>query len=123
MSTDSAATTNSDPLKAVADALDAAAKAASESVEGAKSTIAGAVPEVEKQASRLIYNACYFLSYGVVFPTALLVRAVPKDNAIVHGFVDGASAAFDMVSDMKAEKSFGSPSTVSAELSPEPKAV
>lgn len=120
MSTDSVST-GPDPLKAVADALDAAAKAASEGVQGAKSTIAGAVPEVEKQASRLVYNACYYLSYGVVFPTALLVRAVPKDNAIVHGFVDGANAAFDLVSDMKAEKSVQVPTTVSAELTPEPK--
>ena len=34
-------------------------------------------------------------SYGVVFPTLLVARAVPKDNAIVNGLVDGARAARD----------------------------
>jgi hypothetical protein len=31
----------------------------------------------------------------------LLARAVPKDNAFVHGLIDGAQAARDMVDDWK----------------------
>ncbi|MGZ3396333.1 MAG: hypothetical protein ACXVB2_19585, partial [Isosphaeraceae bacterium] len=42
-------------------------------------------------------------SYGIVFPTALVARAIPKENAAVHGLIDGARAAIDMVNDMRAK--------------------
>ena len=42
---------------------------------------------------RTIYSTSYAVSYGVVFPTMLVVRAMPKDNALFHGLADGAEAA------------------------------
>src|SRR5262245_2620821 len=44
-------------------------------------------------ACRLVYTTCYTVSYGVVFPSVLLARSIPKENAAVRGFVDGAHAA------------------------------
>lgn len=104
MSTESATPAGADPIKAVADAMDAAVKAAQEGAEGARETVAEALPAAGQFLSRMVYNACYGLSYGVVFPTMLAVRAIPKDNAAVHGFVDGAQAALDMVDEMKSKK-------------------
>ena len=54
--------------------------------------------------SRFVYTTCYTISYGVVFPSVLVARSMPKNNAIVHGLVDGANAAFDMVDEMKKRK-------------------
>ena len=43
--------------------------------------------------SKSVYSTCYFLSYGVVFPTLWVAGLVPTDNAMGHGFRDGADAA------------------------------
>ena len=42
---------------------------------------------------RFVYTTSYTISYGVVFPSTLIARAVPVDNAAVHGLIDGARAA------------------------------
>ena len=90
-----------DPLKMVADAMEAAVQTAREGAAGAQATVAEAVPAASKVVSNLVYRACYGVSYGVVFPSVLLARSIPKDNPVVHGFVDGARAAIDMVNEMK----------------------
>jgi hypothetical protein len=43
--------------------------------------------------ARFVYTACYVASYGVVFPTLVVARSIPRDNAAVRGLVDGAGAA------------------------------
>ena len=43
----------------------------------------------------------------MVFPAVLVARAIPKENAAVHGFVDGARAAIDMVKEMQARSLSG----------------
>jgi hypothetical protein len=43
--------------------------------------------------SRAIYVTTYGISYGVVFPVALLARAIPCENAAIRGLIDGAHAA------------------------------
>jgi hypothetical protein len=101
MASESVTSPGSDPLKAVADAMDAAVKAAKEGAEDARTTAAEALPAAGQMLSRLAYNTCYAISYGVVFPTVLAVRAIPTNNAVVHGFIDGAHAAVDMVHEMK----------------------
>lgn len=90
-----------DPLKAVADAMEAAVQAAKSGAADARETAEKAFPVAANMLAKLAYNACYSLSYGVVFPTMLLARSVPKNNAVVHGFMDGAKAAVDMVDEMK----------------------
>ncbi|RUL83939.1 hypothetical protein [Tautonia sociabilis] len=103
MSDEAVKTTNEDPLKAVADALDAAVQAAKQGVEGAAATASGAMPAVNGFLSGIAYKTCYAVSYGVVFPTVLVARAIPKENAAVHGLIDGARAAMDLVDEMKSK--------------------
>ena len=40
----------------------------------------------------------------MVFPSVLVARTIPKNNPIVHGLIDGAHAAVDMVDEMKKRK-------------------
>jgi len=44
-------------------------------------------------AARFLYTTCYTLSYGVVFPSMVVARAIPRDNAAVRGLIAGAGAA------------------------------
>jgi hypothetical protein len=37
----------------------------------------------------------------------LAARAIPKENAVVHGLVDGARAAIDLVDEMRAKSQSG----------------
>jgi hypothetical protein len=53
--------------------------------------------------NRLLYRSSYLLSFGVVYPVMLVVHVVPKNNAIVHGLVDGALAARQQVESWGAE--------------------
>ena len=53
--------------------------------------------------SKSVYGVCYGLSYGLVFPTMLLVSILPTNNAFCHGLADGARAANDSVSRLRAK--------------------
>jgi hypothetical protein len=90
-----------DPLKTVADALDVAVKAAKDGAADAKATAGKMLPAAGRFLSRFVYTTSYTLSYGVVFPAVLIAKSMPANNAVVHGFVDGAKAANDMVAQMK----------------------
>lgn len=50
--------------------------------------------------NRFVYTACYTVSYGVVFPVALVALSVPRNNAFVQGIVDGSKAARHKVDDV-----------------------
>jgi hypothetical protein len=102
MSTESVPEAGSDPLKAIADAMDAAVQAAKDGVAEVGTTASDTMPALGRFLSRCAYKTCYSVSYGVVFPTLLVARSIPKDNAAVHGLIDGAHAAMDAVADMKA---------------------
>jgi hypothetical protein len=93
-----------DPLKTVADAMEHAVKAAKEGAVDARARVDQALPAVNRFVSRFAYTTCYTISYGVVFPSVLVARSIPKNNPIVHGLVDGAHAAMDMVDEMKKRK-------------------
>jgi hypothetical protein len=96
-----AKTSSRDPLKTVADALDAAVRAAKDGTADAKVAAAKMLPAAGRFLSRFVYTTSYTVSYGVVFPAVLLAKSIPANNAVVHGFVDGAQAANDMVIQMK----------------------
>ena len=114
MASESAASAGTDPLKAVADAMDAAVRAAKEGAEDARTTAVDALPAAGQMLTRLVYNTCYAVSYGVVFPTVFVARSLPANNAAVHGFVDGAHAAVDMVREMKHKSAGGDPLAAAA---------
>jgi hypothetical protein len=85
-----------DPLSAVADAMQAAAESVAEGATAAGS----ALPAVGLFANRLLYTTCYAVSYGVVFPVALVALSVPQNNPFVHGLVDGSRAARNKVDEI-----------------------
>jgi hypothetical protein len=84
-----------DPLRSAADAMALALQAAKDGAVDAQARVSEMMPAIGGFISRLTYTTCYAVSYGVVFPTLLIARTVPKDNAIVNGFADGARAARD----------------------------
>ena len=51
--------------------------------------------------SQLTYCTGYYLSYSVAFPTLFLIRIIPGAQAVVSGFMDGASAARDYVEGLR----------------------
>jgi hypothetical protein len=90
-------TPSADPLRSAADAMALALQAARDGASDAQARVSEIMPAVGGFLSRLTYTTCYAVSYGVVFPTLLVARAVPKDNALVNGLVDGARAAREAV--------------------------
>jgi hypothetical protein len=95
---------SSDPLRSVADALETAVQAAKDGAADAKSAVDKAIPAASRFLSRFVYTTSYTFSYGVVFPAVLIARSIPADNALVHGFVDGAKAASDAVDQWKSSR-------------------
>ncbi len=91
----------SDPLEVLPDAMDAAAQSATEGIREARTVVTDAVPVAGQYLAQAVYKTCYTISYGVIFPSLLIARSLPKDNAAVHGLIDGAHAAIDMVNEMK----------------------
>ncbi len=90
-------TPSADPLRSAADAMALALQAAKDAAADAEERVSEMMPAIGEFLSRLTYTTCYAVSYGVVFPTLLVARAVPKDNAVVNGLVDGARAARDAI--------------------------
>ncbi len=114
----SAGTSSGDALKAVADAMETAIQAAKDGTADAKATVEKAFPIVSRFLSRSVYTTCYTISYGVVFPTILIARSIPANNTVVHGFLDGARAAIDMVDQLKRRRLSSTPSESFPPLSP-----
>jgi hypothetical protein len=94
-------TSSGDPLKTLGDALETVAQVARDGAAGTGLTVNDTLPAAGRFLSRLMYTTCYAFSYGLVFPTALLVKSIPANNAVVHGFVDGAQAAKEMVEQLR----------------------
>jgi len=82
----------------MSDTLTAAA-----SVSEAVEAVANAPETISKLtdlAERVVYGASYTVAYAIVFPVALLFAAVPKNNCLVRGFLDGSTAAQDRAQSM-----------------------
>jgi len=107
---------NEDPLQSIADALQTAGDSIKEGAVHAQAKATQVFPQVSRFASRFMYTTCYTISYGVVFPSALLAMSIPQDNAFVHGLIDGAHAARQKVDDLLG------PQEPSAEPAAEPRA-
>ena len=89
-----------DPLKTAADAMALAVQAAKDGAADARAKANEIMPSVGLFFSRLTYTTSYAISYGVVFPALFVARAIPRENALVHGFLDGGAAARDAVAAM-----------------------
>jgi hypothetical protein len=84
---------NSDPAAAASGALDLVTRATREGAADARAAADRTLAATSRFLSRFVYTTCYTVSYGVVFPTMLLARSIPRDNAAVRGLTDGARAA------------------------------
>lgn len=107
-----------DPLKKVADAMQAALDSAREGAADARQTAEAALPAATQFAARFLYTTCYTISYGVVFPTTLLAMSVPRNNALVRGLIDGSHAA-----QQKADEILGRPADLESIAESAPVAV
>ena len=52
-----------------------------------------AVSNLLEFGGKLVYAAGYAAAFLVVFPAALIFAAIPKDNALVQGLVEGSMSA------------------------------
>ena len=98
-------TPTNDPLAAVADAMQAAAETVTQGANAAREAAGSVLPSVGTFANRLLYTTCYGVSYGVVFPLALVALSVPQNNPFVHGLIDGSRAARTKVDEILGAKS------------------
>ncbi|MFO0957984.1 MAG: hypothetical protein U0800_11240 [Isosphaeraceae bacterium] len=90
-----------DPLQSIADALESASQATQQGFADMKAKADQTIPALQSGASQAAYKMGYGLSYGVVFAAVFVSRAIPRDNALVHGIVDGARAATDFVKESR----------------------
>ncbi len=82
-----------DPLETLANILEAAAERVPYRPKGAKTEANAALLGSVLLARRVVYNTCYYLSYGVVYSSLTLASAVPMDNVMGAGLRDGTEAA------------------------------
>lgn len=52
--------------------------------------------------SKLVYTACYTLSFGICFPVFAVCHYIPKNNRFVEGLIDGQASANQSVNDLLA---------------------
>ena len=95
------AATGSDALKSVATAMATAAESIRDGAGDALARAKQAVPATGEAVSRFVYSSCYYLSYGIVFPTMLVANFIPGCGPVAAGLADGAAAANDVIVEMK----------------------
>ena len=100
-STAAAGLDSSDPLKSVANALETAFQALNDGSTDATAAAENAIPAATRFVARLVYNTSYTVTFGVVFPSMMIAKSLPADNAIIRGFTDGAHAAVEKVDHLK----------------------
>ena len=80
-------------LDAVSGTMDLVATAARNGAADARAAASRMLSGGGLVFARVLYSATYTISYGVVFPVALVTRAIPQENAAVRGLIEGAQAA------------------------------
>jgi hypothetical protein len=101
-----------DPLDAANGTLDLVRRAARDGAADASEAAARTLSAAGRMVQRIVYRTCYTISFGVVFPSVLVARMVPRDNAAVRGLIDGAQAACERV------RALPSPASVTRGASP-----
>src|SRR5271166_1777319 len=84
---DPQAISSHDPIESTDGTLELVAQAAQRGAEDARLAAARTWTATGFFVSLFVYKTCYIISYGVVFPSALLARAVPVNNAAVRGLM------------------------------------
>ena len=89
---DISASLNSD-ANSVSGTMDLFSRAARDGAADAREAASRVLSGTGMFLSRILYTSTYTISYGVVFPVALVAQSIPRDNAAVRGLIEGASAA------------------------------
>jgi hypothetical protein len=92
-----AARTPVDTVDSTADAAGSALDSLKQGAYEIQARASEALPATGRFLGRVVYSTAYAVSFGVTFPVMMVVRVMPKDNALVHGLVDGAAAAQERV--------------------------
>jgi hypothetical protein len=82
-------------LRAVADAMRDAAATASDHATKVRQSASEAGPKALEAISRIAYTGAFVVAYGVVYATVFVAQSLPRENAVMRGFGDGAQAAMD----------------------------
>ncbi|MDD2769170.1 MAG: hypothetical protein PHT19_10565 [Methylococcus sp.] len=91
--------TENEALKSISDAMRDAVQNATEDAAKVREKLGSM--DVGRSLSRFAYTSSYMVSYGIVYGTVFVARAIPQDNPIVEGFVDGSRAAIDALNEAK----------------------
>jgi outer membrane murein-binding lipoprotein Lpp len=86
-------------LKSISDAMRDAVQNATEDAAKVREKLAGM--DVARSLSRFAYTSSYMISYGIVYGAVFVARAIPQDNPVMEGFVDGGRAALDALNEAK----------------------
>lgn len=89
-------------LSDVADKMEAKACELESANGSVASGASSAATSVLQFGSKMVYTACYTLSYGVCFPVFVACKYIPKNNEIVNGLIDGGASASHAVDEMMA---------------------
>jgi len=98
-----AARTPVDTVDRTAGAAGAALESIKQGAYEMQARASEALPATGRFLGRVVYSTAYAVSFGVTFPVMMVVRVMPKENALVHGLVDGAAAARERVHDWRGE--------------------
>ena len=98
---DTLASSNEQPFGPSTSPMELMSRAIQDGAQDARDAAAKTWAASSLFMSRFVYTTCYTISYGVVFPTTLFVRAIPRDNVAVQGLIDGARAAKAKVEQMR----------------------
>lgn len=96
-----AKSTNSSPLQSATAAVSSTGVALKDAAGEMAAKVSGALPAAGRLLSKAVYTTCYCASYGVTFPTVLLLHVIPGGIPIATGFADGARSARDYVRGMQ----------------------
>jgi len=90
-----------DPSGSAAGFVDLVSQAARDGAADAREAAIRTWNATSQFASRVVYNTCYTVSYGVVLPAVFLAHSIPRNNAVVQGLVDGAQDAIRTVDQLR----------------------
>jgi hypothetical protein len=91
------AVSNHHPIDWTSRTMEIAIQTARRGAADAREAAARTMTATGRFASRMVYTTCYTAAYGVVYPTVLLARSIPANNAAAQGLIDGAHAAHQKV--------------------------
>jgi hypothetical protein len=85
--------TDDQVMDSVAKAVQDASKTAAQHAAAVKDAISET--GIIQSVSRFTYTGAYAVSFGIVYAAVFVTQFLPQDNAVMHGFSDGAQAAVD----------------------------